>query len=414
MKHFKTFSIYAFTLFFNAALSFAGFSVLTHHLNEVDYGIINLYTSFTVLVTPFIAIGVPFFLSVEYFKKKDEEFKYEFTNAIALPAMACIVFTILFILFYPLLEGRLKANPFFIIAVPFFCFMIVLNDVFLYLFRNKQKQYLFAGYSIGKNILEVGTSLLLVIIAGLAWQGRLASSLISLVIACLALMFFIYKWRLFTGHFNKKLMLSILLAGLPFVPERLAIFVLGYSDRFFIDHFKGTAEVGYYGAGAQVAMIVNLAILSLNNTFYPSLFRNLSAESIAFKTVRKLSLIFIGVSFLLTLMVIASIPILFTYFIGPAFRPGQQFALYLTIGFFFWSIYNVFIAFLLNLKKNKLIMYISIGGMMVSLIANFINIRNYGAIGATYTSMIVYGLMAAVTVLFVHKHYDLRKIFLIG
>ncbi len=103
MKHFKSLSIYAFTLFFNAALSFAGFSVLTHHLSEIDYGIINLYSSFTVLVTPFIAIGVPFFLSVEYFKKNETDFKQAFTNAVALPAIAGIFFNLLFFIFYSLI-----------------------------------------------------------------------------------------------------------------------------------------------------------------------------------------------------------------------------------------------------------------------------------------------------------------------
>ncbi|MDP9230806.1 MAG: polysaccharide biosynthesis C-terminal domain-containing protein, partial [Bacteroidota bacterium] len=82
-----------------------------------------------------------------------------------------------------------------------------------------------------------------------------------------------------------------------------------------------------------------------------------------------------------------------------------------TIGLFFWAIYNVFIAFLLNLKKNKLIMFISILGMILSLLANFLNVRNFGALGAAYTSILVYFSMAAITIFFVHKYYGIQNFF---
>jgi len=83
----------------------------------------------------------------------------------------------------------------------------------------------------------------------------------------------------------------------------------------------------------------------------------------------------------------------------------------LTIGFFFWAIYNIFLAFLLNVKMNKTIMMISIIGMTCSVILNFINVKMFGAIGATYTSITVYFLMAAMVIYFVHRHYNLAKIF---
>jgi O-antigen/teichoic acid export membrane protein len=48
--------------------------------------------------------------------------------------------------------------------------------------------------------------------------------------------------------------------------------------------------------------------------------------------------------------------------------------------------------------------------MTVSFIMNFITIRHFGALGATYTSMAVYFLMAALAIFFVHKKYNLKLI----
>ena len=56
-------------------------------------------------------------------------------------------------------------------------------------------------------------------------------------------------------------------------------------------------------------------------------------------------------------------------------------------------------------------MFISIAGMVVSLAGNAINVPYFGAIGATYTSILVYFFMAAGAVYFVHRNYNLKNFF---
>ena len=109
---------------------------------------------------------------------------------------------------------------------------------------------------------------------------------------------------------------------------------------------------------------------------------------------------------------IAVTPLVFKYFVGDAFKPGQKYAIYLVISFFFWAIYNMLLPFLLNKKKNKLIMSISIVGMLLSIGLNFYNVRHFGALGATYTSIIVFATMCLLTLYSVHRIYNLKDIFL--
>ena len=56
-------------------------------------------------------------------------------------------------------------------------------------------------------------------------------------------------------------------------------------------------------------------------------------------------------------------------------------------------------------------MTISILGMILSMSLNFINVKKFGAIGATYTSIFVYFFMAAAAVYTVHKFIGLKKFF---
>ncbi len=156
------------------------------------------------------------------------------------------------------------------------------------------------------------------------------------------IIYLIRKWDLYKGSFSRSEIKKTFRDGSPFVPERLAIFVIFFSDRFFIDHFKTTADVGYYGAGAQIAAIVVLTILTLSNTFHPYLYKKLSNAPVDYKGLRKVTLIFIGGSAVVSLAVIAITPLIFKYFVGPAFQPGKKYAIFLVAGLFFWGVYMHF------------------------------------------------------------------------
>jgi O-antigen/teichoic acid export membrane protein len=411
LKTAKSFLVYAFTLFFNALVSFATFSLLTKHLSEVDYGIINLYNSFTIFLVPFLSVGVPFTLSVDYFKMDEVSYRKHFTNGLAIPVLSSVLFTILFLLFASPIRQLLKINSFFTLILPASCLLIVLNEIILNTIRNKGRHFLFAGYSIVRNLAEIGLTILFVIGLGMKWEGRLLSAFLALGLGAVVVIILVTRWHYYTASFSKSDIKNIVRIGMPFIPERLAIFVLAYSDRFFIDYYKGTGEVGFYGAGAQLALIVNLTILTLNNTFYPVIYKKLTGEHYDYKGIKKTVFAYISLAAVATLFVIVFTPFIFQNFVGEVFQPGKKYAIFLTAGFFFWAVYNVFLAFLLNVKMNKTIMMISLAGMSCSILLNFINVKIFGAIGATYTSITVYIIMAALVVYFVHRRYGLNKIF---
>src|SRR6185369_5241605 len=226
MRQLKSLSIYGFTIFFNAALSFATFSLVTHHLNEVDYGIINLYNSFSIFIIPFIGVGVQFLLGVDFFKMDADRFRKHFTNAMVIPVISTVFLTILFLIFNPAIQRLVKINLFFVLTLPFSCLLILLNDVILNLIRNKEKHFLFAGFSIFKNVAEIGFTILFVVSLGWDWQGRLTSSLIALGVAGTIIIYLIRKWDLYKGSFSRSEIKKTFRDGSPFVPERLAIFVI--------------------------------------------------------------------------------------------------------------------------------------------------------------------------------------------
>jgi O-antigen/teichoic acid export membrane protein len=344
LKLISSFSIYAIAIFFNAGLSFIVFSWLTHRLTPDDFGIINLYSSYTILLVPFISCGAQFILSVDYFKISKEKYGSHFINGISIPFFMWIILSVGSIIFLDFLKSSLKVNTFFILVAPFTCLLMVYNDIIIAQIRNRGRHTLFARYFFFKTIVEGIFTVVLVTTILKNWEGRLGGALAAFV-CCFFLMYYLVRtWQLDKGKFEIKDTLSIARQGLPFIPERIAVFFLSYSDRFFIDYFKGTYNVGIYSAGAQVGIIVNLITIALNYSFQPVIFRHLSVEAINYKSLRTVLLSYMGVALVFTAGIIIAIPFIFRYIIGSAFRESGIFAINLTIAGFLWAVYNNFLS----------------------------------------------------------------------
>ena len=399
MKIFRQVYIYFISYFFNAGLSFLTISLLTHKLEPRDYGIINLYSAFIVLLTPFISGGIFYPISIEYYKKDSTAYRQFFTSAQVIPLISLTFFTLVCILVRQPIADFLRVTSVWIIVLPITVWWIMNNEITMMMCRMKNKPWGFTFFSTGKNVLEILLTLGLVIALHWGWQGRLLSAIIAPVVLGLFSIYLFYRWQLIAKDIDWQQVRNIAWVSVPFIFERLTIFVLANSDKYFIDKFdlKSTGQVGLYSVGAQIATIVSLVILSMNAAYQPYVFQNLANKHT--ERVKRVTWLYIGGAALLIVCLFLAMPLLFHFFIGHEFSDARVFAYYLSGAYFMWAIYNAFLAYLLFHGKNRLILYLSLAGMIVSVLLNFYMVPHYGAYGAALTSIITYTLMALLSVI---------------
>jgi O-antigen/teichoic acid export membrane protein len=405
VRLFKQVYIYFLAYFVNAGLSFVTLSLLTHHLTTYDYGIINLYSSFITLLTPFITGGVLYPLSIEYYKKPAEEYRRFFTNAQVIPLISLAFLTIVYLIFQQPISHFLRVTPVWVIVLPLTVWWVMNNEITMLMCRLRNKPWGFAFLSVGKNLTEILLTIGLVIGLHWAWQGRLLAAAATPAVLGILSIILLIRWQFIGKKIEWKQVRHIAWISVPFIFERLSIFVLGTSDKYFIDKFdlKGTDQVGLYSVAAQIASIISLVVLSMISAYQPYVFQNLAAGNK--QKVKKGTWLFILAIAAVVAVLFLAMPVLFHFFIGEKFKGAQVFTYYLVGGYFMWGVYYAFISYLLFHGKNRLILYLSLAGMIVSILFNFYMVPKYGAYGAAITSMITYTLMAISCILFSWKYF---------
>ena len=405
MQLHKQVYIYFSSYFINAVLSFGIVSILTHHLSTYDYGIINLYSSFLILLMPFITGGILYPLSVEYFKRPRETYSTYFTNAQVIPLISLTIFTLLCFIFQIPLSRFLKVSAIWIWIMPVTAWWIMINETAMMITRNNNKPFQFAFFSVGKNITEILLTIGLVIGLHWAWQGRLLSAVLAPVLMGVISVYLFFRWRLIAKKIDWSASRRILFLSFPFIFERLAVFVMASSDKYFIDEFdlNKTREVGLYGLASQLATIIYVVVISMNSAYQPHLFKKIS-EGLAGK-IHKTTYWYILACLVTLAGLFMAIPLVFRFFIGEDFQDAKPYAYILCTGYFMWGIYNAFQAYLIYEEKNKLIFFISLAGMLASLSLNFYMVPRYGAEGAAIASVATYTFMAICCFLLVRKYF---------
>jgi O-antigen/teichoic acid export membrane protein len=153
-------------------------------------------------------------------------------------------------------------------------------------------------------------------------------------------------------------------------------------------------------------MLILVFVNSLYIAYSPFVFKTLESGK-DYNKIVKIIYVLIAATFFATIALSLTSNFIFTYFIGKDFQNGQQYVFWLSIGYFFWGINAYFQAIILYKKKTFNLLIISVIGLVLNLILNYILINKYQTIGAAYSTAITYFVMSILTVIVATKSQSL-------
>jgi len=210
--------------------------------------------------------------------------------------------------------------------------------------------------------------------------------------------------------FNKKIFRETLSYGIPLIGVGLLNLLLAGSDKYMINYYLGSAEVGIYSFGYRIA---ELSMINITNIIimgvYPSLinaFEKQSKEDAEILLSRMLNLNFIviiPIIFNLLLFIGDIIKIMFKNYIG-----AEAVVIFISFGTFLYAT-SFYLNKAFELTKNTKKMLIILALSTISnLILNMILIPKLGVMGAVISTLISYVIYIIISKKISRKLFEIK------
>lgn len=382
----------------------------THYLTPSDYGIIELLDLTSVIIGMVIGVGMGMTLIRFYYEFDDQIERNEVVST-------AIFFTfstgliVLGGLFYfsekiSMIVFQSKEYSSYLEVVFTTLCLGILTQMPLSYVRAKQQSLKYTIISLIQLIF--GLSLNIYLIAGLhmgVW-GLLYSNLISngiIGVVLMAMTIFEVKIR-----FSFKKLKTMLKYGLPLVPASFGMFILTFSDRFFLQRYATLSEVGVYSLGYKFGMGISILITSPFLLFWAAYMYEIAKMENAKEIFSRIQLYFTFILIFSALGLSVIADDLIRIMSPSKYWDASKVLPIIALSYVFLGL-NYFFHIGMNLTKKTAYRAYGVGiSAILNLALNFLLIPPYGAMGAAWATLLSFIFMAAMNYFFSQRLYPIN------
>jgi len=396
----------------DVAVQFASFLLLpvyTIVLSPTEYGAIALL----LIVEQVMRVVNRWGIDASFMR-----FYYDCSDARARRELASTVFFFLLAVSGGLTAAAVAAAP--IIARPLFGgddFTAALRIVFVttlfgsvsflpfHVLRIEGRARTFVALTFANNLSTLLTKLLLVVALR---KGVMGVVLADLFVAIgLAVLLAPRYAALIRPIFSPRQLRACLRFGLPRVPHSFAHQVIAVADRFTLSRFAPLQQVGVYNVGASLGLGLKLFLSAFETAWAPFYFREMKTAD-AQRTFRTMSTYVFGVLALLVAGLAAVAHDLVRLMTVPRFYGAGEIVPWIGLGVGLQGIY-LLTSIGLNITKRTAYYPVVTGAATIAAIsASVVLVPRFGALGAAWSNVIAYGVLAAVGMALSQRFYPIR------
>jgi O-antigen/teichoic acid export membrane protein len=406
----------------NGIKKFIGFFLLpfyTRVLSPADYGILDSVTTFTMLFSAFINVGLDSSSSFYFFRAKTDQEKGQILFSHLMLRVVSIIPPLILSFFSAAISKRLFNTDSYtwivfisIVGIPVNLLLSEQSQIY----RYYRKPWSYNIITIVKSLSNIGIGISLVVI--LKWGiigSQIASIISSLIVVIGSFVLFtrkVYNYS-FSWFWTKKMMRY----GFPLIWSSLAAWVFSSSDRFFLLHYSNLEAIGYYSIGSTFSQPIGLINSAIQMSFGVLFYKIYNEETDPLKPkTREMAIdsfnLYFGVAILLAAFLsifgldIVNLVATKKYGPGALAIPFLCFAAIASQGFQSMGP-GIELA-----EKTWHFTWITIVTALVSIISNFILVPRLGFVGAGISSLIAFLVQWQIKLIVSQKYFYVNYPFL--
>jgi O-antigen/teichoic acid export membrane protein len=378
-------------------LGFLMLPFYTHYLSPADYGLLEILDLSMSLLGMFLNMGMTAALLRCYATLEAEGEKRKAVST----ALSFVGATGLLTLFLGLALVRPASVLIFGPHVPAVYLLLSFSSFILAYIANLPRTYLRALEASGTVVVVETVGLFLMLALNIYFIAVLRIGLLGILLSSLIVgfmqMMFLSAWtvREVGIRFRWTYFRQMAAFGLPLIFSNVAIFVLNFSDRFFLQHLRSLDVVGIYAVGYKFGYMLNYLIIQPFYVMWQVRMYIIHAEPDHPKIFGQ---IFVLYSLLLTYAGLALSmfsPEIVRLMVGPKYSSSQDVIPLVALAYIFYGIgyYSQLGMFLTN--RTQLIGIISFAAAALNFVLNYVLILEYGMLGAAWATVASFLFIAA-------------------
>jgi O-antigen/teichoic acid export membrane protein len=274
------------------------------------------------------------------------------------------------------------------------------------LIRIKKQSKLYVYFNLLNFLFMISLSIFFIVYMGWGLWGVLISGAITFVVLAIFLLKRTFSEVGFS--FSFRMTKEILKFTIPLIPASLGMFVLHFSDRYFVKHFCSLSDVGIYSLGYKFGFILSVMVIQPFNLIWQTYMYEIAKKPNAGEIYGRVLTYF---TFALILFgIIVSVPIqeVIRIIAAPPFYGAFTVVPLITSAYILSGINLIFQTALFINGKTHWIGLITFSSAVVNLIANFFLISSLGIMGAALSTFVSFLFMAGGTFYISYRAYPIK------
>ncbi len=391
-------------------VGFVMIPIYTNYLVPADYGILELLTLTTDIITILIGAGLAQAVMRLYFEHKDRIIQNSIISTSLISSI--FIFTLIFgLLAYKsdlvsnLIFGYDDESNYFNLTFITMIFSAGIEIPLTFL-RAKQKSISFVFINFIKLVIQLSLNIYFIVVLEYGILGVLYSGLISsfLIGGYLTISTF------YSTGFNFSILRfkQLLHFGSPLIISNIGAFILTFSDRYFLNYYSDLTEVGIYSLAYKFGMLVSLLVLSPFYQYWTSEMFLVAKRNDAQKTFRDMFTYSTFLTILFCLVLSIFIPEVIKILTPEPYWKASEIVPIICLAYIFVGMFNFTSCGILITKKTRLLAYSTIIAVFVNICMNFLLISKWGAYGAAYATVGSFFIRLIFTNYFSQKEFPIK------
>jgi O-antigen/teichoic acid export membrane protein len=408
MKIIHAGAIYAAGNLASAAIPFALLPLLTRVLTTAEFGHVVAFSLLVAMCTPFAGLGIHGAIGVAWFNRSREELP-DFVGAAIVVGIASTLFTALCVAMIltaaPLLAPGFSTLWGTLAALTAGASILLQGR--LALWQSQQRPLANAVLQFVASALNVGLSLVGVLILGLGAEGRnggiaLSACLMALTAIALLVWSNQARWSLRRDHVK-----ALLLFGVPLIPHGLSGVLIGTADRWIVSGRLGAEALGLYGAGAQLGLVMAVLADAFVKAYCPWLYARLASTDPQDK-YRVVGAIYISIPVFLVVAAVLGFALYLTsnLLLGPQYRAATVVLPWFMLGGAFTGIYYCTTNLFFFSGRTSLLALATTASAGAGMLLIWMLARALGIEGAAMGYAATQGLLALLVNIIAWRNFD--------